>query len=137
MTSTRKLVAVAAMSFLGGVLLVGAMSYIGFNRYIQQQFVYTFYADAAHAQFEVRTLSNLRNGKIDKVIADLDLMLNSHTMQLANYESIVAPEKREKFIYKVLAEVAEYKSQFPSHFEYPLQQQMFQKALDLGKKAGS
>jgi hypothetical protein len=98
MISTRKLVAVAAMSFLGGAMLVGAVSYVGFNRYMQQQSVYTFYANAVHAQFEVRTLCNLRNGKIDKVISDLDLMLNSHTMQMANYESSVAPENRETFI---------------------------------------
>jgi hypothetical protein len=134
---TRKLVAVAATSFLGGVLLVGAMSYIEFNRYLQQLFVNTFYANAARAQFEVRTLSNLRSGKIDKVIADFEMMLDGSTMQLANYESVVAPEKRETFVYKTLAEVAKYKSQFPPHFDYPQQQQMFQKALDLGKKAGS
>jgi hypothetical protein len=136
MAPTRRLVFVALASFLGGVLLAGAAAYIGFSRYLNEQFISSFYATAVHAQFQVRTLSNLRNGKTDKVIGDLDLMLNSNTIQLANYETFVTPERREAFVYRTLAEVRAYRAQYPTHFDYPLQQEAFQKALDLGKQPG-
>jgi hypothetical protein len=134
MAPTYRLVAVAVTSFLGGVVLAGAAGFIGFNRYVNEQFISSYDATAVHAQFQVRTLSKLRNGKIDKVIDDLDLMLNSNTIQLANYEIIVPPERRDAYVYGTLAEIRAYRTLFPTHFDYPLQQETFQKALDLGRK---
>jgi hypothetical protein len=73
---------------------------------------------------------------LQSVISDLELMLDGHTMQLAQYETAVVPPLRVPFVYRTLAEVRVYRSQFPAHFEYPLQQATYERALELGKKAG-
>jgi hypothetical protein len=136
MTPQCKIVVAAASSFIAGALVAGVVSYVGFSRYVRNELVPSFYATAVHAQFEVRTLSTLHAGQLDKVVHDLDLLLDSHTMQLAEYETVVGPPQRDPFVYRTLAEVRDYRAQFPTHFEYPLQQERYQKALDLGKKAG-
>ena len=136
MKPERKLVAVAVGSFVSGVFVAGVAGYVAFDRYVENGFVSSFYANAVHAQFEVRTLGRLRAGDTDKVMRDLDLMLDSHTMQLAEYETVVAAAHREQFVYRTMREVREYRANFPTTFEFPLQQAEFQKALDLGKKGG-
>jgi hypothetical protein len=136
MTPQRKVVVAAISSFIAGCLVVGAAAYVGFSRYIKNEFVSSYYAHAVEAQFAVRTLSRLRSGNIDKVTRDFELMLDSNTIQLAEYEKVVAPAQREPFIYRTLAEVRDYRAKFPAHFEYPLQKAEYEKALALGKKAG-
>jgi hypothetical protein len=89
--------------------------------------------NAVHAQFEVRTLNKLRNGYTDKAVGDLEALLDGHTMQLANYEIVVAPAQREEFVYNTLAEVRAYRTQFPAHFDYPLQQETFATATPAWK----
>ena len=136
MTPQLKLLATAVCSFLAGAVIVGAVAFVGFNRHLKNEFVSSFYAHAVEAQYDVRALSRLRTGDTQKVLNDLELQLNSHTMQLAEYETVVSPTQRDPYIYRTLAEVRVYRAEFPAHFEYPLQQAEFQKALDLGKKAG-
>jgi hypothetical protein len=136
MTPQRKLLATAVSSFLAGALIVCAVAFVGFNRYLKNEFASSFYGHAVQAQYEVRVLSRLRSGDTEKVVNDLELQLNSHTMQLAEYETVVPPTQRDPYVYRTLSEVRAYRTEFPAHFEYPLQQAEFQKALDLGKKAG-
>lgn len=131
-----KLVATAVGSFLAGALVVGATGYAGFNRYLKNEFISGYYVRAAQAQFEVRTLSRLRAADTGKPVHDLEVLLDGNTMQLAEYETVVSPTQRDPFVYRTLAEVRAYRAQFPAHFEYPLQQVEYQKALDLGKRAG-
>jgi hypothetical protein len=136
MTPQLKLLATAVSSFLAGALIVGALAFVGFNRYLKNEFASSFYGHAVQAQWDVHALSRLRAGDTQKVLNDLELHLNSHTIQLAAYETVVPPTQRDPYVYRTLAEVRAYRAQFPAHFEYPLQQAEFQKALDLGKKAG-
>ena len=136
MTFQKKLVLTAITSLFVGALVTGSAAYFWAAWFIKDQFVSSFYANAIHAQFEVRALSNLRSGNTAKVISDLELMLDGHTMQLSQYETAVAPPLRVPFVYRTLAEVRAYRSQFPAHFEYPLQQATYERALELGKKAG-
>ncbi len=135
MTPQRKVVVAAVGSFIVGGLVVGIAAHISFSRYIKDQFVASYYGHAVEAQFQVRTLARLRSGDIDKVIRDLDMLLDSNTIQLAEYENIVPREQRDRFVYRTLAEVGDYRAKFPAHFEYPLQKMEFEKALALGKKA--
>jgi hypothetical protein len=136
MTFKKELVLTAMTSLFIGALVTGSAAYFWAAWLIKDQFVSSFYANAIHAQFEVRALVSLRSGNTAKVIKDLELMLDGHTMQLAQYETAVAPPLRVPFVYRTLAEVRAYRSQFPAHFEYPLQQATYERALDLGKKAG-
>ena len=136
MTLQRKVIIAAVSSFIAGALLVGAVAYVGFSRFIQHESVSGYHASAVEAQFAVRTLSNLRSGDTDKVISDLDLILNSNTLQLAEYESAVPAAQRQPYVYRTLAEVRGYRARFPAHFEYPLETAEFEKALELGKKGG-
>jgi hypothetical protein len=136
MTTQRKVVVSAISSFIAGGLVVGVAAYLAFNRYIENTTVASYYAHAVEAQFAVRTLPKLRSGNVDKVISEFDLMLNSNTIQLAEYESAVAPVRRDPFVYRALAEVREYRAHFPAHFDYPLQEAEYEKALALGTKAG-
>jgi hypothetical protein len=136
MSPQRRLVIAAAVSFIAGGLVTGALCYGGFSRHLRDVYAWSFYSNAAEAQFEVRSLARLRAGDTDKVIKDLELLLNGHTMQLAEYETAVEQARRDPYVYRTLAEVREYRERFPAHFDYPLQQAEFQKALDLGKKAG-
>lgn len=137
MTPQRKVIVAAISSFIAGGLVVGTAACIGFSRYVESELISSYYAHAAEAQFAVRALSRLRSGNIDKVTSDLDLVLNNDTIQLAEYENAVAPAQREPYVYRSLAEVRDYRAKFPAHFEYPLQEAEFEKALALGKKAGS
>jgi hypothetical protein len=136
MTPQRKVFVAAVCSFIAGGLLVGVAGSVGFARYIKNEQASSYYAHAAQAQFEVRTLSRLRAGNLEKVVSDLELMLNGDTIQFAAYENVVAPAQRDPFVYRTLAEVRDYRSKFPAHFAYPLQEAEFEKALALGKKAG-
>ncbi len=136
MTPQRKLLATALGSFLAGALIVGIAANVVFSSYIKDQFVSSYYGDAAQAQFAVRTLSRLRAGDNIKPVHDLEVVLDGNTMQLAEYETVVPPTRRDPFVYRTLAEVRAYRAQFPALFEYPRQQAEYQKALDLGKKAG-
>ena len=136
MTPRLKLLATAVSSFMAGALIVGAVAFVGFNRYLKNEFVSSFYGHAVQAQYDVRALSRLRAGDTEKVLNDLELRLNSDTMQLAEYETVVPPAQRDPYVYRTLAEVRAYRGEFPAHFDYPLQQAEFQKALDLGKKTG-
>jgi hypothetical protein len=136
MTFRLKLFATAVGSFLAGALIVGVTANVAFSRYMQTQFLGSYYGDAARAQFDVRTLSRLRAGDTDKPVHDLEVLLDGDTMQLAHYENIVPPAQRDPFVYRALAEVRAYRAQFPAHFENPRQQAEYRKALDLGKKAG-
>ena len=136
MTPQRKVVAAAVGSFIAGGLLVGTAAHVSFSRYIKNQFVASYYGYAVEAQFQVRTLARLRSGNIDKVIQDLDTLLDSNTIQLAEYENVVPPAQRDQFVYRTLAEVGDYRAKFPAHLEYPLQKMELEKALALGKKAG-
>jgi hypothetical protein len=136
MTPQRKIVVAVVGSFIAGGFVIGTAADISFNRYIKDQFASSYNGYAVEAQFQVRTLARLRSGDIDRVIRDLDMVLDSKTIQLAEYESVVPPTQREQFVYRTLAEVGDYRARFPAHFEYPLQRTEFEKALALGKKAG-
>ena len=136
MTLQRKVVVAAISSFIVGGLVVGTLAYVGFSRYVEYGTASGYYASAVEAQFAVRTLSRLRSGNIDKVMSDFDLLLDSNTIHLAEYENVVPPARRQLFVYQTLAEVRDYRAKFPTHFEYPLQEAEFEKALALGKKAG-
>ncbi len=65
MTPKTTLVVASAVSFLAGAFATGSLAYVGANRFIKDQFVATFYANAAHAQFEVRALKNLRSDRTE------------------------------------------------------------------------
>jgi hypothetical protein len=136
MTLQRKLLATAVGSFLAGALIVGVAGNVIFSSYVKNQFISSYYGHAVQAQFAVRTLSRLRVGDITKPVHDLEVLLDGHTMQLAEYETVVAPTERDPFVYRTVAEIRAYRVQFPAQFEYPLQQAEYQKALDLGKKGG-
>jgi len=136
MTPQPKVIIAAISSFITGGLLVGTAAYVGFRQYVEKEVISRYYVNAAEAQFDVRTLLRLRSGNLDKVISDFDLILNSNTIQLAEYENVVAPAQREAYIYQTLAEVRDYRAKFPVHFDYPLEQAEFEKALALGKKSG-
>ena len=137
MKPQHKVITAAVSSFIAGGLLVGIVAYVSFNRFLHQEFVASYHAQAVEAQFAVRSLSRLRSGDTDKVIHDLDLMLNANTLQLAEYENAVPTAQREAYVYRTLSEVRDYRTKYPAHFEYPLQQTEFEKAMTLGKKAGS
>jgi hypothetical protein len=136
MTPQRKVVVAAVGSFIVGGLVIGTLAHVSLSRYIKNEFLSSYHVYAVKAQFQVRTLARLRSGDIDKVIRDLDMMLDSNTIQLAEYENVVPPAQREQFVYRTLAEVRDYRAKYPAHFEYPLQKMEFEKALALGKKAG-
>ena len=131
MTHRLTVTVVAIASFVCGALAAGVIGYLGIARIFRDQFESSFYANAAHAQFEARALSNLRAGNTDKVISDLELMLKSHTMQLAGYESAVPAERRNQLVYDALGEVRVYIEKFPAHFENAIQEAEFRKALAL------
>jgi hypothetical protein len=136
MTLRLKLLATAAGSFLAGVLLTGIAANYAFSNYMQTVFASSYYEHAVHAQFLARELTMLRAGNTDKPVHDLELVLDGNTMQLSGYETAVPATQRDPNIYRLMAEVRAYRAQFPPHFEYPRQQAEYQKALDLGKKAG-
>jgi hypothetical protein len=136
MTLQRKVVIAASSAFIAGGLVVGTFAYLGFSRYMENGTASGYYASAVEAQFAVRTLSRLRSGNIDKVMSDFNLLLDSNTIHLAEYENVVPPARRQPFVYEALAEVRDYRAKFPAHFEYPLEEAEFEKALALGKNAG-
>jgi hypothetical protein len=136
MTLQRKLVATAVGSFLAGVLVTGVAADYVFKRYMQTVFASSFSARAVEAQFMAHELSMLRAGDTNKPVHDFEQVLDGDTMQLAPYEGIVPSAQRDPFVYRALADVRAYRAQYPPHFEYPRQQAEYQKALDLGKKAG-
>ena len=136
MAAQRKLVATALVSFFAGAAVIGSFGYAGFNQHLREGFISSFNAHAAEAQFDVRTLVRLRAGDTQKAVRDFETFLDGHTMQLAEYEAVVPSERRDPLVYRALAEVRAYRAQSPAHFEYPLQQAEYQKALDLGSKAG-
>ena len=136
MTFKKTVVLTAITSLFMGALVTGSAAYFWAAWLVRNQFVSSFYANAIEAHFEVRSLSNLRRGDTARVIKDLELRLDGNTMQLAQYETAVPPTLRVPFVYRTLSEVRAYRSQFPVHFEYPLQQATYERALDLGKKAG-
>jgi hypothetical protein len=132
----KPIVAIAIASFFIGALVTGSAAYLLAARLNKDQFISSFYGNAVDAQFDVRELASLRGGNTAKVIKDLEMMLDGHTLQLAQYENAVAPPLRVPFVYRTLAEVRAYRTQFPAHFEYPLEQRTYERALNLGKEAG-
>jgi hypothetical protein len=136
MVLRRNLLATALGSFLAGALVVGVAANFAFSRYMKTVFASSYYGHAVEAQFMAHELSKLRAGDTDKPVHDLEVVLDGDTIQLAEYENNVPPTQRDPFVYRALGEVRAYRAQFPAHFEYPLQQAEYQKALDLGKKAG-
>jgi len=136
MTLQRKLLATAVGSFLAGALIVGIAANFAFSRHMKTVLASSYYGHAVEAQFMAHELSKLRASDTDKTVHDLEVVLDGDTMQLAEYETVVPPTQRDPFVYRALGEVRAYRTRFPAHFEYPLQQAEYQKALDLGKKAG-
>jgi hypothetical protein len=136
MTLRFKLVATAVGSFLAGVLVTGIAANHVFRNYMQTVFASGYYEQAVHAQFMARELSMLRAGNTDKPVHDLELVLDGYAMQLSGYETAVPATQRDPDIHRLMAEVRAYRTEFPAHFEDPSQQARYQKALDLGKKAG-
>lgn len=138
MTPHRTLIIVAISSFVAGGVLIGTVAAVLFNRILNEQFrgnfISSFYANAAEAQSDVRSLANLRSGNVDPAIAELDLKLNAHTIYLGAYENSVPPAKRVAYVYRVLAEVRAYRDKFPARFDYPAQEAAYRRALALGKK---
>ena len=106
MKPQHKVITAAVSSFIAGGLLVGIVAYVSFNRFLHQEFVASYHAQAVEAQFAVRSLSRLRSGDTDKVIHDLDLMLNANTLQLAEYENAVPTAQREAYVYELSVKCA-------------------------------
>ena len=136
MTLRLKLLATAAGSFLAGVLLTGAAAKYSFSKYMQAVWDGHYYAHAVEAQWAAHELSLQRAGETDKLVHDLELMLDANTIQFAEYEEFVPPQARDPNVYRLLADVRSYRAQFPAHYDSPHQQARYQKALDLGKRAG-
>jgi len=135
-TLQPKLLITALGSFLAGVLVTGIAADHVFRNYMQTVFAASYYEQAVHAQFMAYELSMLRAGNTDKPVQDFERMLDGYTLYLSGYETAVPATQRDPNIHRLMADVRAYRTQFPAHFEDPSKQARYQKALDLGKKAG-
>jgi hypothetical protein len=131
MTQRMRLILCSMGSFTLGALVVGIVNYAAFTRSLHNSVTGFYYAQAAQAQLETRQLRSLRSGDAGHVISQLELGLDASTVQLAGYEDVVPPSKRESYVYAVLGEVRAYRDQHPSEMQLPLQRALLQKALSL------
>jgi len=137
MSPRARLTVACVASFIAGAVLIGGISGYVMEREFRNTPARVAYENAVHAQTAVHQLFLLRAGDTPRVISELDMLLNAHTMQLASYEEAVPPDLRDSLVYRALADVRRYRDKYPLHIDNPVVRAEYQKALDLGLKAAT
>jgi hypothetical protein len=114
MTSRRKLLLAAFLSFVAGSVLTTAASYVHMRSTFDFWAAVPYESAASTGRLYAKMLHQLRDGQTDRATRTLEALLDTELITLSRYEEAIPESRRDRGVYQAARDMRMYRSQYPT-----------------------